>query len=215
MASVKTSLPPDLFDSVTLYSLASTVAIALTGIFLARACLPAGTPGAKRFLFIWHAADALCHAFLEGSFLYHCFVSWIPADGPTAGSIDYHPTPYNYLGHGATRIYGPQAGGANPLAQLWMVYARADKRWAGVDLAVVSLEILTVFVGVPLCGLICYYLAKKNPLANIWMIVLATMELYGGESTLARCSEILAGTGAQWLTLWHPRTRDTMTESFC
>jgi hypothetical protein len=183
MASEKTSLPPDLFDSVTLYSLASTVAIALTGILLARVCLPVGSSGATRFLFIWHAADALCHAVLEGSFLYQCFMSWIPAGGPAAGSIDFYPTPYNYLGHGSARIYGPQAGGPNPFAQLWMVYARADKRWAGIDLAVVSLELLTVFVGAPLCATICYCLAKKNPLANVWMIVLATMELYGGKST--------------------------------
>jgi hypothetical protein len=182
MAAQNSTLPPDLFDATTLYSLASTVAIAATGILLARMCLPGGSSGTTRFLFIWHAADALCHAFLEGSFLYHCFLSWVPADGPTAGDLgDYYPTPFNYLGHGSSRIYGPQAGGANPFAQLWMVYARADKRWAGIDLAVVSLEILTVFLGVPLCGLICYLLAKRNPMANVWMIVLATMELYGGE----------------------------------
>jgi hypothetical protein len=31
-------------------------------------------------------------------------------------------------------VHGAQAGGENPLAVLWMVYARADWRWAGVDL---------------------------------------------------------------------------------
>ena len=45
----------------------------------------------------------------------------------------YYNTPHGFLGH-SDRIYGSQAGGENPFAQLWMVYARADKRWAGVDL---------------------------------------------------------------------------------
>ncbi len=44
----------------------------------------------------------------------------------------YYLTP-NFLGHN-DRIYGSQAGGDNPFAHLWMVYARADKRWAGADL---------------------------------------------------------------------------------
>lgn len=45
---------------------------------------------------------------------------------------------------------------------------------------VISLELLTVFFDGPLAVYICYLLAKKNPMANIWMIVLATCELYGG-----------------------------------
>lgn len=63
-----------------------------------------------------------------------------------------------------------------------MVYARADKRWAGVDLGVVSLELLTVFFDGPLAVYVCYCLAKKDPKVSIWMIVLATCELYGGKS---------------------------------
>lgn len=27
---------------------------------------------------------------------------------------------------------------------------------------------------------VCYLLAKKDPMANVWMIILATCELYGG-----------------------------------
>jgi hypothetical protein len=64
---------------------------------------------------------------------------------------------------------------------LWMVYAKADKRWAGVDLAVVSLELLTVFFDGPLAVYVCYCLAKKDPKVSIWMIILATCELYGGK----------------------------------
>jgi hypothetical protein len=61
--------------------------------------------------------------------------SFIPASDVKVGDLaKYYPTPFNYLGHKDDRIYGPQAGGDSPLAQLWMVYARADKRWAGIDL---------------------------------------------------------------------------------
>lgn len=70
---------------------------------------------------------------LEGSFLYHCFFSYVVASEArdVAGMF---PTPYNFLGHEHGRIYGPQAGGRSPFAQLWMVYARADRRLAGADL---------------------------------------------------------------------------------
>ena len=45
----------------------------------------------------------------------------------------------------------------------------------------VSLEILTVFLGGTTALWICYDLARKNPRANIIMIMLATAEIYGGE----------------------------------
>ena len=48
----------------------------------------------------------------------------------------------------------------------------------------ISLELLTVFFDGPLAAYICYLIAKKNPKASIWMIVLATCELYGGMCSL-------------------------------
>lgn len=75
-----------------------------------------------------------------------------------------------------------------------MVYAQADKRWAGVDLTVISLELLTVFVAGPLAAWICYMIAKGDKMASFWMIVLATGEIYGGE-LLWRCTTVqLYGT---------------------
>ncbi|KAL2106165.1 hypothetical protein VUR80DRAFT_7207 [Thermomyces stellatus] len=190
MASADT-LPPDLFDRTTLLSLTATVAIALAGVALARAVLPASTPTSKRFLFVWHAADALCHTILEGSFLYQCFFSSVAVSSlPEGAAASYFPTPYNFLGTGDERIFGAQVG-EGPFAALWMVYARADKRWGGVDLGVVSLELLTVFVDTALALAVCYCLARKNPLANVWMIILATCELYGGFMTF--CPEWLVG----------------------
>ena len=42
-----------------------------------------------------------------------------------------------------------------------------------------SLELLTVFVVAPMAVMVCYDIVKKNPRANILMIILATSELYG------------------------------------
>lgn len=64
-------LPPDLFDQTTLVSLASTVLILAVAYGTSLKALSPSTPGSYRFLFIWHAFDALIHFFLEGSFLYH------------------------------------------------------------------------------------------------------------------------------------------------
>lgn len=132
MASYKDSLPPDLFDQTTLVSLASTLAILATAYVLSLSTLDRATPTSYRFLFIWHAFDALIHFILEGSFLYHCFFSWIPLSS-VSNPHALAPTAHNFLGF-TNRAYGPQAGGDNPFAQLWMVYAKADRRWAGADL---------------------------------------------------------------------------------
>jgi hypothetical protein len=80
--AVEHSLPPDLFDEVTLISLASTVAILLVAYGASLKALSSSTPGNYRFLFIWHAFDALIHFFLEGSFLYH--VSHVPSPATLA-----------------------------------------------------------------------------------------------------------------------------------
>ncbi|KAL1870809.1 hypothetical protein VTK73DRAFT_2438 [Phialemonium thermophilum] len=199
----ESTLPPDLFDQTTIVSLLSTVAILLVAYTLSRRALPSTTPTSLRFLFIWHAFDALIHFCLEGSFLYHCFFSSVRLGdlGEKAGG--YYPDPHNYLGY-TDRVHGAQAGGGNPLAQLWMVYARADKRWAGVDLGVVSLELLTVFVVGPLAVSVCYDLSKRNPRANITMIIIATAELYGGFMTF--CPEWLTGNlnldSSNFMYLW-------------
>jgi len=171
------TLPPDLFDATTLISLSAVLAILGAAYGLSRVTLDAKTSGPLRFLFIWHAFDALIHFALEGSFLYHCFLSSVPSSSAVAKGA--YPDPHNFLGY-TGRVHGAQAGGSHPMAKLWMVYARADRRWAGVDLTVVSLELLTVFVVGPMAVWACYDIAKKNPRVNLTMIMLATAELYGG-----------------------------------
>ena len=130
-------LPPDIYDPTAIISLLSTVVILLVAYLLSLRVLPESLPGSHHALFIWHAFDALIHTFFEGSFLYHCFFSWVPAEEPLDAVFDLGelaPTAFNFLGT-TGRVHGSQAGGQNnPFAQLWMVYARADKRWAGVDL---------------------------------------------------------------------------------
>ncbi|KAK7730387.1 hypothetical protein SLS53_009005 [Cytospora paraplurivora] len=204
--TIEPGLPPDLFDETTLISLASTVAILLVAYGASLKALSPSTPGSYRFLFIWHAFDALIHFFLEGSFLYHCFYSWESYDNLTVRDVKsgrYYPTPRGYLGHD-DRIWGAQAGGDNPFAQLWMVYARADRRWAGADTGVISLELLTVFVVGPLACLVCYDIARRNPRANIIMTIIATAELYGGFMTF--CPEWLTGNQfldtSNWMYKW-------------
>lgn len=65
-----------------------------------------------------------------------------------------------------------------------MVYAQADKRWAGADLTVVSLELLTVFLAGPCALWICWGIKRGDWMVNFWMVVLATGELYGGMFSL-------------------------------
>ncbi|KAK0392396.1 hypothetical protein NLU13_1891 [Sarocladium strictum] len=203
-----TDLPPDLFDRTTLVSLAATILIVLAAYTASLILLRRAVGPALRFLFVWHMADALCHFMLEGSFLYHCFFSYVPVSevvgkGGVRALGEWFPTPFNWLGTEG-RLYGPQAGGDDFFAQLWMVYARADKRWAGVDLGVVSLELLTVFFDGSLALYICYCIRNKDPKASIWMIVLATCEIYGGFMTF--CPEWLVGNinldGSNFMYLW-------------
>lgn len=90
-------LPPDVFDTTTIISLLATVAIVLFAYGTSKAVLPPSTATALRFLFIWHLADALCHLILEGSFLYHCFFSYVVPHADT-DVASLFPTPYNFLG---------------------------------------------------------------------------------------------------------------------
>ncbi|RCI08774.1 hypothetical protein L249_4897 [Ophiocordyceps polyrhachis-furcata BCC 54312] len=210
---MEATTPPDLLDRTTLLSLLSTVAMAATAYWTSRRAVSASTSTSVRFLFAWHMADALCHFILEGSFLYHCFFSARKVSSFEGGGGGiFFPTAENFLGYGSARgdgdgmgvVVGPQAGGGNPFALLWMVYARADRRWAGADLGVVSLELLTVFVDGPLACYVCYLLSKGDPRASFWMVVLATCELYGGFMTF--CPEWLTGNlnldGSNFMYMW-------------
>lgn len=163
-------------DQTTILSLLSTLAILAAAYLTSLYTLPSTASIKTRFLFIWHAFDALIHFILEGTFLYNCFFSF----GSTLLTEPLLPANVYFLGR-AGRNYGA-AYGEHWHSALWREYAKADRRWAGTDLTVVSLELLTVFVGGPLACWICSRLVKEEwGSAWFWMCVLATGELYGGK----------------------------------
>jgi EXPERA (EXPanded EBP superfamily) len=154
----------------------------------------------NRALFMWHAYDALTHLFIEGSFLYECFFSYITADEPIGSSALLKEPCYYFLGQ-EDRVYGAKYG-TGPSARLWQEYAKADHRWATADTTVISLEILTVFLAGPAAVYICYLLHKiasnkqssatdaqrlGTTKAKLWLVAsaVATGELYGGFMTFA------------------------------
>jgi hypothetical protein len=164
----------DHIDRTTIASLAGVVAVLISSYLLSLRVLSASTPRRLRVLFIWHAFDFLIHTIFEGSFLYNCFFTSSPYD-PAA----HHPALVNnFLGR-PDRLFGA-AYGDNWATKLWMVYAQADKRWAGADFTVISLELLTVLGAGPLALYICYGISRRDSMVPFWMTVLATGELYGG-----------------------------------
>jgi hypothetical protein len=164
----------DHLDSTTLISLSAVLLLLNSSYILSLRVLSKSTPTSLRILFIWHAFDFLIHSIFEGSFLYNCFFTSSPYDPAI-----HHPALItNFLGQ-PDRLYGA-AYGDNWATKLWMIYAKADSRWGGADLTVVSLELLTVLGAGPLALWICTMIAKRDPMASFWMVVLATGELYGG-----------------------------------
>lgn len=102
------------------------------------------------------------------------------------------------------RLYGAFYGNS-PTAQVWQEYAKADRRWGGSDLGVISLELLTVFLMGPLAFYVFTLLARaKYKQAWFWACIIATSELYGGFMTFA--PEWLTGSPNlstnNWLHLW-------------
>jgi hypothetical protein len=222
----KADLDPPLFDLTTIISLFSVLLLLSGAYFASIQVLGRDTAPKLRVLFIWHLFDALIHIFLEGSFLANCFLAWteIPqpvksssggswfgsgnavADAIHDGLTRYTPPGVYWLGD-QKHLYGSEYG-TNPFAQLWKIYARADKRWGGTDLTVISLEMLTVFIGAPIALYVCYLIMRGEQgdkkglgLAKyFWMTVLATGELYGGFMTFA--PEWLTGNPNLVTTNW-------------
>ncbi|KAG9766628.1 ebp domain-containing protein, partial [Aureobasidium melanogenum] len=165
-------------DQTTILSLLSTLAILAAAYLTSLYTLPSIASTKTRFLFIWHAFDALIHLILEGTFLYNCFFSF----GPTLLTEPLLPANVYFLGR-AGRNYGA-AYGEHWHSALWREYAKADRRWAGTDLTVLVKE--------------------KWGSAWFWMCVLATGELYGGFMTFV--PEWLSGSPnlvtSNWMFKW-------------
>lgn len=179
---------PQIISTTTVLSLLSTVAILAAAYGASQSLLPKNASTKIRILFVWHAFDALIHIILEGSYLYNCFFSYTTRSSGLWKSSEPFVSPYlppnvYFLGH-EDRIYGSDYG-TSPFSALWREYAKADKRWGGSDLTVISLELLTVGLAAPCAAWICYCLRKQRADTWFWMVVLATGELYGGFMTFA------------------------------
>ncbi|KAL4793668.1 Emopamil-binding protein [Aspergillus venezuelensis] len=197
---MSTSQPaPFTLDPPTLLSIAFALSFMPAAYLLGNALIPSSQKR-NRYLFYWHAYDALTHLFIEGSFLYECFFSYaLLPSGVQAGK--------GFLGY-TDRVFGAKYGSL-PSARLWQEYAKADHRWGTADETVVALELLTVLLGGPAAVYVCYLLwkasqkgssksssssssskaleAKGSSKATLWLVcvALATAELYGGFMTFA------------------------------
>ncbi|KAE9966366.1 hypothetical protein BLS_006642 [Venturia inaequalis] len=192
-------------DQATVGGLSAALGLLITAYITSCIALPKTASTRTRVLFVWHSFDSLIHFFFEGSFLYNCFTVYLSTKDIAKHTyligkapIELYPAGVHFLGY-KDRIYG-SAYGTSPTAMLWQEYAKADARWGGADLTVISLELLTVLIGGPLSAYICYLMAKGHgdvgPTSpsgkkgiggklSFWMIVLATGELYGGFMTFA------------------------------
>lgn len=141
-------------------------------------------------LYMWHLTNSLTHLLFESTYVYGCFKYSIPVPTPTpphhisSPSLDYF-TPRFFLGR-KDRLYG-NAYGTNIVAKIWQEYARADSRYAGIDIMTLSLEIITVFLAGPLSLYVAESIrmdiGKEGRLAGrTWFCagILAVSELYGG-----------------------------------
>lgn len=199
--------PPFTLDAGTAICLAVAFSLMPSAQALAAVSLPKAIKRTYYYLFLWHAYDFLTHFIIEGSYLYHCFFSYMDLPFPTS---DYpHPASRGgpavaYLYGDANRRYGAIYSQA-PMARLWQEYAKADRRWGGADLTVISLELLTVGLAGPAAVYVCYLISKVAKSqgtvkakfqTRMWFVavMIATGELYGGFMTFA--PEWLSGNPA-------------------
>lgn len=189
--------PPFTLDLGTGLSLALAFSFMPTAQIVAGLVLPKTTSRKYYWVFVWCAYDFLTHSIIEGSYLYHCFFSYetvsITSDYPHPASLGSKGP--HFLGH-SDRNYGSYYSTA-PMARLWQEYAKADSRWGGADVTVISLELLTVFGAGPAAAYICYLISRISNATDLtlrarldgrmWFVavVLSTGELYGGFMTFA------------------------------
>lgn len=175
--------PTVVIDQITVLSLLATLALLVTAYITSLRLLSTTTSTKIRILFIWHAFDALTHLILESSFLYNCFFTFttIPhtSDYPHPASLTLPGV--HFLEH-KDRIYGNNYG-SSPMAKLWQEYAKADKRWGGADLVIISIELLTVLIEGPLALYVCELIRRQDRSGKMWFwaSMIATGELYGGK----------------------------------
>ncbi|KAG9973176.1 hypothetical protein KCU78_g23198, partial [Aureobasidium melanogenum] len=140
-------------DQTTILSLLSTLAILAAAYLTSLYTLPITASTITRFLFIWHAFDALIHFILEGTFLYNCFFSF----GPTLLTEPLLPANVYFLGR-AGRNYGA-AYGEHWHSALWREALDGVCGWATglLDLFAVGQREMGKCVVLDVCA--CYWRA--------------------------------------------------------
>ncbi|XP_048356840.1 emopamil-binding protein-like [Sphaerodactylus townsendi] len=101
-------------------------------------------------------------------------------------------------------LVGSVAESDSIIASLWKEYGKADARWLHSDPAIVSVEILTVFLDTLLALVLIYAILKRKNYRHFIQITLCVCELYGGWMTF--CPEWLTGSPnlntSNWLYHW-------------
>jgi hypothetical protein len=194
-------------EKSTIVGLVIALTIMPAAQILTTAALPKSTRLKYKVLFFWHAYDFLTHFLLEACFLYHSFFSYTEdaalVGKPRATGYVRTLDDVAYLWDDTRRRYGAQFS-QHWTALAWQEYGKADERWLVADLNVVSLELLTVFLGGPAAVYVCYQIRKfmtasgqsqrASALTKVWFAatILATAELYGGFMTF--CPSWLSGS---------------------
>jgi hypothetical protein len=197
-----------IFDHTSIFALSTVVALTITA-FLFSSSLTQHLPNRKtRIIFTWHLFSSLTHLTLESIYLYNVFfTSMSKLDIAYTRGIHSSPmTPPNvdFLGD-SQNLYGSFYG-ISMGARLWHEYAKADKRYGGSDLGIISLELVSVFVLAPLGLYICSLLHRQESGRRVgfWMVIVAMGELYGNITSFI--PELLSGSEnfdtGNFLTFW-------------
>lgn len=150
-------------------------------------------PSTIYIFYIWHLLDGLIHLLYESTYVYNSFTSYISITPSPNPPILHHPTPARFFLGYRDRLYG-NAYSDNILAAPWLAYAKADSRYAGLDITTLSLEILTVLLAGPLALYVAASIRRDTKQIGggeggrgrvsghtwFWATVLASGELYGG-----------------------------------
>lgn len=136
-------------------------------------------PTTPQILYTWHLISGLTHL-LESTYIYNCFFAYTTIPPPPPSPHHHH-----YFLSQPTRLYG-NAYSTSISAYPWIEYAKADRRYAGIDITTLSLEIITVCLAGPLAIWVAKGLRREGGRGRVgagtwfWAVVLATGELYGG-----------------------------------
>ena len=193
--------PPFTLNLGTALSLGLVFSLLPLAQILAAKSLPKNVSRKLYWIWIWHCFDFLTHTIVEGSYLFHCFFSYVEipswtSDYPHPASRGSSNSHEGYFIGKSDQLHGAIYSKA-PMARLWQEYAKADSRWGVADTTVISLELLTVGLAGPAALYVCYLIAKSYSSSNaavkgklearLWFVatMLATGELYGGFMTFA------------------------------